>query len=66
MLGHQGFLVLELGWRRPEGCQPELLAGGSARRDDSSLFSYAPGSWGPKEANALIEKDGRHWFLDED
>lgn len=30
------------------------------------LFTYAAGSWGPKEAESLIERDQRHWFLDED
>ncbi len=30
------------------------------------LYTYAPGSMGPKEADALVEKDGRHWFLHED
>jgi glucose-6-phosphate 1-dehydrogenase len=23
--------------------------------------NYAPGSWGPEDAEALIAKDGRHW-----
>ncbi len=31
-----------------------------------SVYSYKSGSWGPKEGNDLIEKDGRHWFLSED
>lgn len=30
------------------------------------LFTYEAGSWGPKEAESLIERDQRHWFLDED
>jgi glucose-6-phosphate 1-dehydrogenase len=25
-------------------------------------YSYKPGGWGPKEAEALIEKDGRSWL----
>lgn len=29
-------------------------------------FQYPAGSWGPKEAEDLIQQDGRHWFLDED
>ncbi len=29
--------------------------------DASSVHPYPAGSWGPEEANALIEKDGRHW-----
>jgi glucose-6-phosphate 1-dehydrogenase len=24
--------------------------------------NYAPGSWGPEDAEALIAKDGHHWF----
>jgi glucose-6-phosphate 1-dehydrogenase len=30
--------------------------------DKSSIPSYEPGTWGPKEANALLEKDGRKWL----
>ncbi len=26
------------------------------------LSIYEPGTWGPKEADKLIEKDGRHWL----
>ncbi|HXZ27187.1 MAG TPA: glucose-6-phosphate dehydrogenase [Terriglobales bacterium] len=26
-----------------------------------SFPNYASGSWGPKEANELLERDGRHW-----
>ncbi len=26
------------------------------------LFSYKPGSWGPEQANEIIEKDGRKWI----
>jgi glucose-6-phosphate 1-dehydrogenase len=26
------------------------------------LASYEPGSWGPKEADDLIKKDGRQWL----
>jgi glucose-6-phosphate 1-dehydrogenase len=29
----------------------------------AGVFSYKPGSWGPKEADKLIEADNRHWFL---
>ncbi len=32
----------------------------------SKLVTYKPGTWGPYEANKLIEKDGRRWFLEED
>lgn len=30
------------------------------------IYPYSAGSWGPKEADALMRKDGRHWFLAED
>jgi glucose-6-phosphate 1-dehydrogenase len=26
-----------------------------------TLYPYAAGTWGPEEANILIEKDGRFW-----
>jgi glucose-6-phosphate 1-dehydrogenase len=26
--------------------------------------SYAPGSWGPAAATALLERDGRNWYED--
>ncbi len=29
------------------------------------MYVYKQGTWGPKEADALIEQDGRHWFLGE-
>ncbi len=32
--------------------------------DASPLFSYEPGSWGPSEADELLDKDGRAWLLD--
>lgn len=32
-------------------------------KEKTPLYSYKPGTWGPKEADALIEKDERHWFL---
>jgi glucose-6-phosphate 1-dehydrogenase len=28
----------------------------------ASVPQYASGSWGPAEADALIERDGRHWY----
>lgn len=30
-------------------------------KEKNKLFIYGPGSWGPTEANELIEKDGRKW-----
>ncbi|MEX2028101.1 MAG: glucose-6-phosphate dehydrogenase [Candidatus Curtissbacteria bacterium] len=31
-------------------------------KNSVSLTTYKPGSWGPKEADELIEKDGRKWL----
>lgn len=30
---------------------------------DLNFPNYTPGSWGPKEADKLIKKDGRYWLL---
>ncbi len=40
-----------------------ILSGLAAGK--TPLVSYKPGSMGPKVADAFIEKDGRHWFLQE-
>jgi glucose-6-phosphate 1-dehydrogenase len=32
-----------------------------ARLPASTIAQYEPGTWGPKEADALIERDGRTW-----
>ena len=34
---------------------------GWARQNVTALPQYEPGIWGPKEADALIERDGRTW-----
>lgn len=34
-----------------------------ANTKDQNLPSYASGSWGPKEADDLLAKDGRHWRI---
>jgi glucose-6-phosphate 1-dehydrogenase len=31
------------------------------RSPGRSVPSYAAGSWGPREADELLERDGRHW-----
>ncbi len=36
------------------------------KNGQSPIHTYPKGSWGPSEAVDLIEKDGRHWFLDEE
>ncbi len=32
-------------------------------KDDPEVPLYKPGTWGPKEANEFIERDGRRWVL---
>jgi len=27
-----------------------------------TVYPYPAGTWGPLEADALIESDGRHWY----
>ncbi len=38
-------------------CQPLL----DSRELRDSIETYAPGSWGPSAADALLKRDGRHW-----
>lgn len=38
----------------------KILEGWSAQ--SSKVLPYEPGTWGPKEAKELIEKDGRKWY----
>ncbi|HEX9636635.1 MAG TPA: glucose-6-phosphate dehydrogenase [Acidobacteriota bacterium] len=40
-------------------CDPILSAW--AESSDEPLPQYAAGTWGPAEAEALIEREGRHW-----
>lgn len=32
------------------------------RHGSGGLLTYEPGTWGPKEANELVERDGRKWL----
>jgi glucose-6-phosphate 1-dehydrogenase len=32
------------------------------RKEKKSLTKYAAGSWGPKQGDELLERDGRHWW----
>ena len=34
-------------------------------KQEPPLTTYAPGSWGPKEANVLLNQDGRLWLHEE-
>ncbi len=44
---------IELAW--------QLIDPVLAKKDELTLHSYDPGSWGPAETDGFIEKDGRHW-----
>ncbi|MBV8884113.1 MAG: glucose-6-phosphate dehydrogenase, partial [Chroococcidiopsidaceae cyanobacterium CP_BM_RX_35] len=47
---------VEIGW---SVVQPILDAWKAS--PPSCFPNYAAGSWGPKEADQLLERDGRHW-----
>jgi glucose-6-phosphate 1-dehydrogenase len=36
---------------------------GCSRDAADNVLQYAAGTWGPKEADALIEGDGKKWHL---
>jgi glucose-6-phosphate 1-dehydrogenase len=36
----------------------------SIENGESELFSYRPGSWGPKEADDLMKRESRSWYID--
>lgn len=44
----------------------KILNGWKNHAKTAPLVPYAKGTWGPKEADDLIKKDGRHWYLEED
>ncbi len=52
--------IVEAGWAAVE---PLLAAWEDGRAD---LHTYPAGSWGPKAADALMERDGREWRRYED
>ena len=39
----------------------DIEEGWASEANESGLFLYPAGSWGPAEADQLIEKDGRAW-----
>ncbi|MEO6892957.1 MAG: glucose-6-phosphate dehydrogenase, partial [Ktedonobacteraceae bacterium] len=47
---------IEMAWRIVDS-----ITGAWKNMPASSVHPYPAGSWGPKEANMLIEKDGREW-----
>ncbi|HUQ85233.1 MAG TPA: glucose-6-phosphate dehydrogenase [Candidatus Limnocylindrales bacterium] len=49
---------LESSWRLISN----VLTGWDSAGKNSEIPIYEPGSWGPKEANELIEKDGKKWL----
>jgi glucose-6-phosphate 1-dehydrogenase len=40
-----------------------VIRGWEAQPDASPLVSYAPGSWGPEAADALLSQEGHHWLM---
>ena len=58
---------VELAWQRIT----QVLDGWQLQEDQSSngsqpfrLPKYPAGTWGPKEADGLLEKEGQHWFAE--
>jgi glucose-6-phosphate 1-dehydrogenase len=47
--------IVEAGWQIVD---PLLEAWGS---DPTSPLTYAQGSWGPSEADLLLDRDNRQW-----
>ena len=48
--------MVEAGW-----CVVQPLLDVWASRPPMDFPNYAPGTWGPEEADKLLERDGRHW-----
>jgi glucose-6-phosphate 1-dehydrogenase len=55
---------IEVAWDRVS----RVLEGWKIQKEDADrqgrmlrLPQYAPGSWGPREADDLLQRDGRHW-----
>ena len=40
----------------------DSIAGAWAGAGEPPLVPYPAGSWGPREADALVERDGRRWY----
>ncbi|MGH2562276.1 MAG: glucose-6-phosphate dehydrogenase, partial [Thermomicrobiales bacterium] len=47
---------VELAWALTQS-----ILDGWSERPASPVFPYEAGTWGPKEAESLLERDGRHW-----
>ncbi|MBV9709625.1 MAG: glucose-6-phosphate dehydrogenase [Ktedonobacteraceae bacterium] len=60
MLGDSTLFIrrdeIEASWRIIDSITSEW-----AKMPPSTVYPYPAGSWGPPEADALIEKDGRNW-----
>src|SRR5712671_671059 len=48
---------VELAWERVDA-----IARGWAETGKTPLVTYPAGTWGPREADDLIERDGRRWY----
>lgn len=62
MIGDQTLFATNAGFNATWSLVTDIL--NVWEKDTGPKFpNYKPGSWGPKEADALIKKDGRHWLL---
>ena len=52
--------MVEAGW-----CVVQPLLDVWASQPPGDFPNYAPGSWGPREADELLRRDGRHWRVTE-
>jgi glucose-6-phosphate 1-dehydrogenase len=50
--------AIELAWQMVDS----VLAGWNGEKAPE-LSSYQAGSWGPIQAEELLQKDGRHWSM---
>jgi glucose-6-phosphate 1-dehydrogenase len=61
MLGDQTLFVrhddMSVAW----GLITPVLDHWAEQGQNATLHSYEPGSWGPRAATEMLEKEGRHW-----
>ncbi len=62
MVGDQTLFATSAGFGHTWELITKILNGWE-KQPQQKFPNYTAGSWGPKEADELIEKDGRHWLL---
>lgn len=62
MLGDQTLFIRDDVMRESWKIFTPLLEKWQEEKDRSKLYIYESGTWGPKAADELIERDGREWF----